>query len=299
MHLAILRADPQLGGPAAPLAGAAGPELPEAAHLWPAGAPTAAEPAAGPPAAASAAVPRAPRLSNLPAQLTSFVGRDDELRRLGKLLGESRLVTLTGPGGAGKTRLSIETSARLADELPDGVWFVPLAPVRDAPDVPQAVLTAVGLQETGLLADPVEAARLAAQQPLDRLADALASRRLLLVLDNCEHLVGAGLGDHVIAADPGLSLGWLQQGRQYPDDGGLGCPVRAEQGQYPAAVSGDIDARQRLGGAEALRQPFGLDHMRHVSLAFCLGHPMRSAWRPALTRLRQRADIPRRRLTAG
>jgi hypothetical protein len=79
----------------------------------------------------------------------------------------------------------------MADELPDGIWFVPLAPVRDALDVPQAVLTALGLHEAGWPADPVEAARLAAQPPLDRLADALASRQLILVLDNCEHLVDA------------------------------------------------------------------------------------------------------------
>ena len=85
------------------------------------------------------------RRTNLPAQLTSFVGRDEDLERVAsRLLAESRLVTLTGPGGAGKTRLAVETGARVADELADGVWFVPLAPVRDAIDVPQAVLTALG-----------------------------------------------------------------------------------------------------------------------------------------------------------
>jgi predicted ATPase/DNA-binding SARP family transcriptional activator len=155
--------------------------------------------------------PRA-RLTNLPAQLTSFVGREEELRRVGKLLSEARLVTLTGPGGAGKTRLSLEASARLAgqwpDELSDGVWFVPLAPVRDALDVPQAVLAALGIQETAWPADPAEAARLAALPALDRLTDALTSRRLLLVLDNCEHVAAAAarLAGQVLAAAPGVRI---------------------------------------------------------------------------------------------
>ena len=82
---------------------------------------------------------------------------------------------------------------------------MPLAPVRDALDVPQAVLTALGLRDR-LAGDPVEAARLAALQPLDRLADALAARRLILVLDNCEHLVDAvaRLAGRVLADAPGV-----------------------------------------------------------------------------------------------
>src|SRR5262252_3368845 len=149
---------------------------------------TTAEPAAG---AVRTAEPAPRRRTNLPAQLTSFVGRDDELARVAKLLAEARLVTLTGPGGAGKTRLSVEAADRLADQAPDGVWFVPLAPVRDALDVPQAVLVAIGAAESLWPADPVEAARLAALEPLDRLAEVLAAQRLVLVLDNCEHVVDA------------------------------------------------------------------------------------------------------------
>jgi DNA-binding SARP family transcriptional activator len=125
VHLAILRGEPP-------------PRLPSAARAQPR--PTGQKPP----------VPSAARLTNLPAQLTSFVGREEELRRVGKLLSETRLVTLIGPGGAGKTRLSVEASAGLAeqrpDKLSDGVWFVPLAPVRDALDVPQAVLAALGIQ---------------------------------------------------------------------------------------------------------------------------------------------------------
>ncbi len=146
------------------------------------------------------------RTGNLPAQLTSFVGRDDELSRVAKLLGESRLITLTGPGGAGKTRLAVETGARL--DVPDGVWFVPLAPVSDAADVPEAVLAAIGGHETAWPGDAREAARLAALGPLDRLCELLAVRHLVLVLDNCEHLLdaAASLAARVLAEAPGVRI---------------------------------------------------------------------------------------------
>jgi predicted ATPase/DNA-binding SARP family transcriptional activator len=122
----------------------------------------------------------APVRHRLPAQLSSFVGRDEELRRVGKLLGEARLVTITGPGGAGKTRLAIEAASRHAGES----CLVELAPLGAGADVPLAVLTALGLRDAGL--------RTVTESPLsptDRLAAALADRRLLLVLDNCEHVV--------------------------------------------------------------------------------------------------------------
>jgi len=142
---------------------------------------------------------------NLPAQLTSFVGRDDELSRVAKLLGESRLITLTGPGGAGKTRLAIEAGARL--DAPGGVWFVPLAPVRDGDDVPQAVLAAIGAHEMARVSGP-EAARLAALAPLDRLCELLAARDLVLVLDNCEHLLdaAASVAVRVLASAPDVRI---------------------------------------------------------------------------------------------
>jgi len=173
--------------------------------------PTGPEPASGLPRAPAARpdrpapAPRAGRPHNLPAQLTSFVGRDDELERVARrLLDEARLITLTGPGGAGKTRLSVEVGARVADQVPDGVWFVPLAPVRDAFDVPHAVLTALGAWPV----DPVEAARLAAMEPLERLGEVLAARSLVLVLDNCEHVVDAvaALAGRVLAGAPGVRI---------------------------------------------------------------------------------------------
>jgi predicted ATPase/DNA-binding SARP family transcriptional activator len=205
VHLAILRGDPALA--AAGPDTAAGPDM--------AAGPAATAGPAGPAGPASPAVPSGsttqagpgrtrPRQGRLPAQLTTFVGREDELRRVGKLMAESRLVTLTGPGGAGKTRLSVEAAGRMADDAADGIWFVPLAPVRDALDVPQAVLTALGLQEASWPLDPAEAGR----PPLDRLADALAARQLILVLDNCEHLVGsvAWLAGRVLAQAPGVRI---------------------------------------------------------------------------------------------
>ncbi|OXM46204.1 BTAD domain-containing putative transcriptional regulator [Amycolatopsis alba] len=117
----------------------------------------------------------------LPAQLTSFIGREGDLRHVLGQLDRSRLVTLTGPGGAGKTRLAVETAT--ASDLP--AVFVELAPYSENADVAHAVLTALGLRTVPLGAVTVENA------PLERLIDALADRAVLLVLDNCEHLVEA------------------------------------------------------------------------------------------------------------
>ncbi|MEH0932045.1 BTAD domain-containing putative transcriptional regulator [Micromonospora sp. CPCC 205558] len=135
----------------------------------------------------------------LPSQLTTFVGREEELTRVGELLGERRLVTLTGPGGAGKTRLAIEAAGRVDGE----VRFVELAGLADGTDTPQAVLSALGLRDAGLRA-PAEPGR----QPTDRLVEALAERRLLLVLDNCEHVLvdAARLAARLLSACPALRV---------------------------------------------------------------------------------------------
>src|SRR6266699_4295189 len=111
--------------------------------------------------------------------LTSFVGRDEDVSRVLKNLRAARLVTLTGPGGMGKTRLATEVSGRLGA----AAWFVPLAPVTDPADVASAVLDALGIRE------PVIAPRAAERggSPLDRLATALGDRDDVMVLDNCEH----------------------------------------------------------------------------------------------------------------
>ncbi|MEU6588017.1 BTAD domain-containing putative transcriptional regulator [Streptomyces sp. NPDC046881] len=121
----------------------------------------------------------APARPRLPAQLTRFVGRDAELARIDRALAGSRLVTLTGPGGVGKTRLALEAArARTGAD----VCLVELAPLADGAGIPSAVLAALGVRD---------GFRSPATDALDRLLEALADREVLLVLDNCEHLVEA------------------------------------------------------------------------------------------------------------
>ncbi|MFI6793561.1 AfsR/SARP family transcriptional regulator [Nonomuraea sp. NPDC050383] len=133
------------------------------------------------------------------AQLTSFVGRAEELRQVGAYLRETRLVTLVGAGGAGKTRLAQEAAGRADGD----VCVVQLAPLAVGGDVPKAVLTALGVREP-LLSGPGRPAG----DPVARLVAALAGRDLLLVLDNCEHLVEAAaeLTDALLAACPALRV---------------------------------------------------------------------------------------------
>ena len=147
------------------------------------------------------AEPPRPR-GNLPAEMSSFVGRDHDVRVVGRLIGEHRLVTLIGPGGSGKTRLSVEVGTA----RPGEVWRVELAPVTDPAEVPQAVLTALRLRGQVLLARP--GLHNEGASPLARLREALAGRELLIVLDNCEHLIGAvaEVADSLLRAAPGLRL---------------------------------------------------------------------------------------------
>jgi len=116
-------------------------------------------------------------LHNVPAELTSFVGRRHELAELKQRLSASRLVTLTGPGGVGKTRLALRAAADLVRAFPDGVWLIQLAAIDDPPLVTQAVFHGLGLQDTS------------GGWSLSRLTDYLSQKHLLLVLDNCEHLL--------------------------------------------------------------------------------------------------------------
>ncbi len=125
------------------------------------------------------------RRTNLRAELTSFIGEDDTIAAVSDLLTEHRLVTLTGPGGSGKTRLATETARTMLGELPDGTWLVELAPVRAGGDVAQAALTAIGLRDQALLGGG------SAADPVDRLVAALRDRMALLILDNCEHVIEA------------------------------------------------------------------------------------------------------------
>ncbi|MGK5730667.1 AfsR/SARP family transcriptional regulator [Streptomyces sp. URMC 124] len=151
---------------------------------------------------------------NLRARLTSFVGREDDITAIGGDLRAHRLVTLLGPGGAGKTRLSLEAAEAAAADgggWSDGVWFAELAPVDDPATVPEAVLTALGGRETVVrtTADGLRAASDAsATDPLVRLAEHCAPRRMLLVLDNCEHVVDAAarLAETLLAHCPGVTV---------------------------------------------------------------------------------------------
>ena len=111
--------------------------------------------------------------------LTSFVGRADDAQRLDGLLGEYRLVTVTGPGGVGKTRLACEVARRAAARFADGVWLVELAAVRDPALVPATVAAVLGVPQPP------------GSSPLEALAGVLSRRQLLLVLDNCEHVLAA------------------------------------------------------------------------------------------------------------
>ena len=116
---------------------------------------------------------------NLPRQLTSFIGRERELQDVRELLGGSRLLTLTGPGGSGKTRLGLQLAVKVASGFPDGVYFVALAPVGNPDLVLSSIAQGIGLGDVG-------------DRPLlDRLCSHLESARVLLLLDNFEHLIAS------------------------------------------------------------------------------------------------------------
>ncbi|MFF0306493.1 BTAD domain-containing putative transcriptional regulator [Streptosporangium sp. NPDC004379] len=197
IHRSILRGEtPAAPGPSTPTAPTTGPPAstapePSAPAVPGPPAPAASGPVPGPPAAPGPVLP-AP-----PAQLTNFVGRAGDLAEVTRLLDSARLVTLLGPGGAGKTRLAVEAVSGRS-----GVCFVELAPLRDGAELPRALLGALGLREGGLLSVPAGAT------PLSRLAAALADRPPLLVLDNCEHVVAAvaELAGRLLAACPGLRV---------------------------------------------------------------------------------------------
>ncbi|WP_122620422.1 BTAD domain-containing putative transcriptional regulator [Streptomyces sp. Tu 4128] len=149
---------------------------------------------------------------NLRARLTSFVGRDADLECLRADLASTRLVTLLGPGGAGKTRLSQEAAEAAGDTAPDGVWLAELAPVDDPDAVPEAVLTALGARETVLYGAGAEEMRAVGADrratAVERLVEHCGRRRMLIVLDNCEHVVEAAarLTEELLARCPHLTV---------------------------------------------------------------------------------------------
>jgi predicted ATPase/class 3 adenylate cyclase len=134
------------------------------------------------------------RPNNLPTQLTSFVGREKELAEAARLLETTRLLTLTGPGGTGKTRLSLQLAADVSERYADGIWFVPLEPVRDPALIATTVLTTLGLVESG------------GRPARDILVDWLEPKQALLVLDNFEQVIeGAPVVADLLRGAPRLA----------------------------------------------------------------------------------------------
>ena len=173
---------------------------------------------------------------NLPTRLTSFVGREQELAALDGLVGRERLVTVTGAGGAGKTRLAVEFAAAAAGRFGDGAWLAGLAGITDPGLVPAQVMAALGVRQTSEMA------------VLEALRYRLRSAELLLVLDNCEHLPGAcaGLAADLLGACPGLRV--LATSREP-----LGVPGEAAFPVPPLAVPPDGTDPGVLAAAPAVR----------------------------------------------
>ncbi|MEO3871730.1 BTAD domain-containing putative transcriptional regulator [Nonomuraea sp. B12E4] len=147
-------------------------------------------------------VPAERPLTNLPASVSKLIGRDEALAEVCALVGEERLVTLTGTGGVGKTRLALEAASRLVDGFADGAWLVALDQASRAPV--EAVMAALDIREDAATKPPSGEARV----PAGQLAAALRPRRMLLVLDNCEHVVEqvAELAEVLLRACPGLRV---------------------------------------------------------------------------------------------
>ncbi|WP_327069477.1 AfsR/SARP family transcriptional regulator [Kitasatospora sp. NBC_01302] len=148
-----------------------------------------------------------PAAGNLRPGLTSFVGREQDLDALAALIGSARLITLTGPGGSGKTRLSLEAGrlAQAGAHWPDGVWQAELAPLESPSAVPGAVLSALGLRATVLHQNLTEGRP---DDPVRRIVEHCGPARMLLLLDNCEHVIQAAaeLADQLLAECPRLSI---------------------------------------------------------------------------------------------
>ncbi len=136
------------------------------------------------------------QLTNLPIQLTSFVGRERELSQASELLTDHRVVTLAGVGGTGKTRLMLQVAAEVVDRFRDGAWLVELAPLVDPALVGREVGRALGVREAP------------GQPPLEALIDFLRFKQLLVALDNCEHVIGAAadLAEAIVTHCPGVSI---------------------------------------------------------------------------------------------
>ncbi len=170
--------------------------------------------------------------TNLPAPVSDFIGRESDLRTLRELLRRHRLVTVVGTGGIGKTRLGLETARSLLEEFADGVWLAELAPLTDPELAASAINTALGLQSG------------AGRWTSERLAAALRGRRLLLVLDNCEHLIGAAAreAETLLRAVPGVCILATSQ-EPLGLDGE--CSYRLSPLEFPAEETAEVAAALR------------------------------------------------------
>ena len=134
--------------------------------------------------------------NNLPAHLTTFIGREKEIAEVKQELLEHRLVTLTGAGGTGKTRLSLQVAAELLDHFPHGIWFVELAALTDPELIPRAILSTIGISEQ------------AGSRSIELLKEYLHEKNSLIILDNCEHLIEASarVTESLLNAAPDLKI---------------------------------------------------------------------------------------------
>jgi len=200
--------------------------------------------------------------NNLPLELTSFVGREREIAEVKSLIAGTRLLVLTGLGGAGKTRLALAAASELVEDFEDGAWWVGLASLSDPDLLPQAVARALSVSERPGVS------------PTDTLSDALREKRLLLVLDNCEHLIeGCSLlADALLRACPDLrvlatsreALGvagetnWPVPALTVPDEGHLLPSAAEDTTRYEAVRLFAERARSRLPTFELTSQNVGV-----------------------------------------
>ncbi|RKT55349.1 BTAD domain-containing putative transcriptional regulator [Saccharothrix australiensis] len=197
-----------------------------------------------------------PAPGRLPARLTSFVGRADELALLAALLETSRLVTVVGPGGVGKTRLAVEAASRHPAHRAGRLWLVPLAGVEGPAGVADAILGALGTGPHQSAGGPVE--------PLDRVAELVGGDDAVLVLDNCEHVVAevARVARRLLEERPGLTV--LATSREPLEVVGealcrLGPLDLPPEGADPATAARSAAVRLFLARATAVRPGFALD----------------------------------------